>query len=68
MPFNSLVRVISAIIYSIVEIAKESRLNPYEYLKFLFEKLPNVDVKNIEVIDELLPWSSALPSICKIKK
>jgi transposase len=30
----------SAVIYSIIESAKENKLNPYAYLNFLFEKLP----------------------------
>ena len=37
----------SAIIYSIIETAKENNLVPFEYLKYLFEKLPNMDVTNI---------------------
>ena len=35
----------SAIIYSIVETAKENGLNLIEYLTYLFNQLPNVDVK-----------------------
>jgi len=31
----------SAIVYSIIETAKENKLNPFEYLKYLFETLPN---------------------------
>lgn len=33
----------SAITYSIIETAKENSLNPFEYLRYLFEELPNVD-------------------------
>ena len=33
----------SAMIYSIIESAKENRLNPYAYLNYLFERLPNLD-------------------------
>lgn len=58
----------SATIYSIVESAKENSLNPYSYLQYLFERLPNVDLQNHNAMDELLPWSSALPSDCRIKK
>ena len=57
----------SAIIYSIVETAKENGLNPYEYLKHLFTTLPNIDVTNMAVIDELLPYSTSLPASCRVK-
>jgi len=41
----------SATIYSIVETAKENGLNPFEYLKYLFEKLPNMDIEDKEKVD-----------------
>lgn len=56
----------SAIIYSIVETAKENGLNPFSYLCYLFEKLPNLDTKNQNALDELLPWSATLPIICRV--
>lgn len=55
----------SAIVYSIIETAKENNLIPFEYLKFLFEKLPNMDISNIEELDQLLPWSENLPRTCR---
>jgi transposase len=58
----------SAITYSIIETAKENRLIPFEYLKYLFEKLPNMDVTNKEEINKLLPWSKELPSNCLAKQ
>ncbi|MBS3937225.1 MAG: IS66 family transposase [Peptococcaceae bacterium] len=58
----------SATIYSIVETAKENGLNPFAYLKYLFEKLPNVDIQNTITLDELLPWSEALPPDCRVNK
>lgn len=57
----------SAIVYSIIETAKENSLIPFEYLRYLFEKLPNMDLSNIEELDKLLPWSKELPSHCKAK-
>lgn len=33
----------SAIIYSIVETSKANNLNPFYYLEYLFERLPNID-------------------------
>jgi hypothetical protein len=54
----------SAIIYSIVETAKANGLNPYFYLNFLFEKLPNMDTTDEGALDKLLPWSTSLPITC----
>jgi transposase len=54
----------SAIIYSIVETAKANGLNPYFYLNFLFEKLPNMDTTDESALDKLLPWSTSLPITC----
>ncbi|PAF20885.1 transposase, partial [Shouchella clausii] len=56
----------SAIVYSIVETAKENGLNPYEYLLYLFQQLPTVDVNNDEVIQKMLPWSVSLPDQCRV--
>ncbi len=50
----------SAVIYSIVETAKENRLNPYAYLTHLFEKLPNLESRSSETLDQLLPWNVKL--------
>jgi len=50
----------SAIIYSMVETAKENGLNPYAYLTHLFEKLPNLDSRDNESLDQLLPWNVSL--------
>lgn len=55
----------SAIIYSIIETAKENQLNPFFYLTYLFEKLPNIDINDMQKLDDLLPWSSNLPDSCK---
>lgn len=56
----------SAILYSIVETAKENNLKPYEYFKFLLTEIPkHMDDTNIDFIEDLLPWSSKLPQECK---
>jgi transposase len=48
----------SALIYSLVETAKENGLDPYAYLKYVFERLPMLDRGGDKAaIDELLPWS-----------
>ena len=51
----------SAIIYSIMETAKENGLDPYLYLNYLFEQMPNMDLEAEGAIDELLPFSPNLP-------
>jgi len=55
----------SAAIYSIVETAKQCKLNPSAYLCYLFERIPNIDAKNPAAIDELLPFSPSLPNACR---
>lgn len=56
----------SAIIYSIVETAKENGLNPFNYLKYLFEQLPNMDMTDKPKLDQLLPWSPSIPTECRV--
>jgi len=56
----------SAIIYSIIETAKENNLKPYNYLVYLFEQLPNIDTGDQAAIDRLLPWSNTLPEECRM--
>jgi len=56
----------SAIIYSIVETAKENGLVQFAYLTYLFEKLPNVNLKDPEALDLLMPWSEAVQAKCRV--
>nr|WP_156958527.1 IS66 family transposase [Virgibacillus sp. SK37] len=56
----------SAIVYSIVETAKENGLNPFHYLEYLFEKLPNMDYTNSEDLNQFLPWSPTIPEECRV--
>ena len=51
----------SAAIYSIIETARENRLNPYAYLNLLFEILPNLDSRDDATHEALLPWNVKLP-------
>ena len=51
----------SATIYSIIETARENRLNPYAYLNLLFEILPNLDSRDDATHEALLPWNVKLP-------
>ena len=54
----------SAIIYSIIETAKLNGLNPFNYLTYLFEELPNTRLENDLSLEHLLPWSNQLPESC----
>jgi len=53
---------VSAVIYSIVETAKENGLNPCAYLKYLLERLPGISRDNTDDLDSLLPWSEPIRS------
>jgi transposase len=57
----------SSIIYSIVETAKENDLKPFEYLKYILKKMPNINIEETSEFDKLLPWSDELPENCRIK-
>ena len=56
----------SAMIYSIIETSKANNLKPLEYMTYLLETLPNVDVKDQNVLDSVMPWSSDLPESCRL--
>lgn len=48
----------NAIIYSIIETAKEHGLNVYKYLTYLFEHLPNVEfLMKPKLLEDFLPWA-----------
>jgi transposase len=56
----------SAIVFSIIETAKENGLNPYIYLTYIFRNAPNWDIRNnVNAIQNLLP--SFVPDYCKSK-
>ena len=56
----------SAIIYSIVETAKENGLDPFAYLEYIFERINNIDSADTDAIDSLLPWSDVVQAALKI--
>lgn len=52
----------SAIIYSIAETAKANNLKPYEYFEYLLSVIPeHMEDTDTKFLEELLPWSEALP-------
>ena len=56
----------SAIIYSIVETAKENKIDPFAYLNYVFERIRNIDSSDNNAIDSLLPWSEDVQTSLKI--
>jgi len=53
----------SSVVYSIIETAKENCLNPFNYLVFLFERLPNHIGRSL---DEFMPWDSGVLKHCSL--
>lgn len=59
----------SATIYSVIETAKENGLHPYNYLKYLFEQLPQLPGPlDSESLEPFMPWSASLPADCRMKQ
>jgi hypothetical protein len=58
----------STIIYSVVKTAKENELDPFNYLSYLFQELPNIDTTDKTKLAEFLPWSPTLPQECRVPK
>ena len=55
---------VNAAMYSIVETAKANKVNPYEYIKYLLEKMPDHldaegNVADLECLKDMMPWSEA---------
>ena len=56
----------SVIVYSLIETAQANDLEPERYLKYLFEKLPNIaNFKDAETLDQYLPWATKTQEKCK---
>lgn len=46
----------SAIMFSVIETAKENGLNPYAYLTYIFQNAPNWDIRNnLSCLQLLMP-------------
>jgi transposase len=51
----------SAVMFSLIETAKENELNPFSYLTYIFENAPNWDIRNnLNMLELLLPWFAKL--------
>lgn len=56
----------SAIAYSLVETAKASGLNVYEYFKYLLTEVPkHMEGTDLAFCEDLMPWSEKLPPECR---
>ena len=55
---------VSAMLYSVIETAKENNLNPYKYLMWIFENAPKFPEKDENWAEKLLPI--AAPDECKV--
>lgn len=53
----------SAIVYSMVEMAKAHNLNTYKYLKFLLDNRPNTDMTD-EQLSAVMPWQHGVIETC----
>ena len=42
--------------FSLIQTAIESGLDPYKYLTWLLKTANTADLKNLEIIENLLPW------------
>ena len=73
----------SALLYSIIETAKENGLIPFEYLVHLFTTLPTIierssakrkgasdpaNTFDADIMEALMPWSQTLPASCYLRK
>ena len=58
----------SAAIYSLIETAKANKLDPYGYIEFILDYLPQQDlIEHPEKIDWFLPWSEEIKEEFEIK-
>jgi transposase len=51
----------SALLYSLIETAKANTLEPYAYLRYIFDKLPTAT--SLKDYEALLPWNIALGQV-----
>ena len=56
----------SAVIYSLIETAKENGLDPYRYLTWLMREAPKLDMRADEQVARLMPVNA--PEECRVRK
>jgi transposase len=58
----------AAIMYTIVETAKANKVNVYRYIRYLLEEIPkHLGDKNLDFLDDMLPWSEKYLSYERIR-
>ena len=58
----------SVAVYSLIETAKSNKLNPYDYIEFILDYLPQQDlVEDPKKLDWFLPWSEEIKEEFEIK-
>lgn len=58
----------SAMLFSLAETAKANNLNTYQYFEYLLTEIPkHVDDKNLDFLENLLPWSPDVQKTCPSK-
>ena len=60
--------VATAFVFSVINTATANNIDPYKYLEYIFQQLPNLDFsQDSSVLDEYLPWSQKMQLEFKIK-
>lgn len=54
----------SAVMFSLIETAKENGLDPHRFLSYVFDAAPNTDLGDPKQLELLLPWNA--PETCKV--
>lgn len=58
----------SASIFSLIETAKANRLSPFDYIEYILEIMPQIDIiQHPEKIDWFMPWSDQIKEEFEIK-
>ena len=56
----------SAVVYSIMEMAKPNNRNVYMYMVYIFQQNAGSDIKSDPLlINDFMPWSHKLPDYCQ---
>ena len=59
----------SAVIFSIIQTAIENNLKPFEYLTYIFQNAPAMDIRNNpDDLNKLMPDSPSLPDHIRFAK
>ena len=51
--------------YSLIVTAKENGLKAYDYLEYIFKKLPEMNMEDADELEKIMPWSKTIPNSIK---